>query len=653
MLSVDFEKAFDKIEISANGVGTEFRDMLKILYKSPTTTVINNGFWSEWIHPTRGVRQGDPISSIIFVLAVEILGIKVRSNPKIEGIQMGGNREMLNVQYVDDAWFALKPTQENLNNIIQELDDFANFTGLNVNFEKTVAFKLGLLRDTDAKYYTLKKLYWTDGSIKILGLYNNLDRNIMQELNYWKTLEKIKAILGLWANRSLSLIDKITVINSLIASLFIYKFMALPSPDDAFFDEYKRIILNFIWEHKLHRVKYSKLIQKYSDGGLALADLKAKDTALKAAWIARWQKKNRLNKIPWLYINLPIKDDRIWEVNMTVKDLESLNNQRGFDIGYQILHALVHVFYTTDFNIDHAHYTPLWYNSMVRHANRPFTSADLVNSNLNVLADIWYHDQKRYYTSTEVQECTDPAIDILTYNLLLSALPTIWKHQMREFNLEQDAKSRVDLIGNAIQPSKQIYWELVEKVCVRQDALIKIWMQELRLDIEITADSWANILNAPRTIKSSSKLRLLQYKLVNRTLVLNLLRSKWNRETSPLCKFCYTKNETIMHLFYECKLVQKLWKSLTRWAAYHFKIDIEITPELVIFNNYLGTLKRLINNMLLIMKQYIYSTKCKKNELTFCDYANVLHYYYTLEKIYARDGDQIKKFKNTWKKNMK
>ena len=38
----------------------------------------------ELIQLGRGARQGDPIASILFVLAIEILLIAIRNNPKIE-----------------------------------------------------------------------------------------------------------------------------------------------------------------------------------------------------------------------------------------------------------------------------------------------------------------------------------------------------------------------------------------------------------------------------------------------------------------------------------------------------------------------------------------------------------------------------------------
>ena len=177
VISIDFEKAFDKMRwtaaydaLRAFGIGEKFIDLVKILYNKPTSTVMNNGFWSDWFRPTRGCRQGDPFSALIFTVTAEILGIKLRANVNICGIKYNIDDELLGVQYADDTWMALEATEQNINNALNELLKYEAFSGLNVNYEKSVAFILGPLRDTDAKFYTLKKLFWTDGPVKILGI---------------------------------------------------------------------------------------------------------------------------------------------------------------------------------------------------------------------------------------------------------------------------------------------------------------------------------------------------------------------------------------------------------------------------------------------------------------------------------------------------
>ena len=74
---------------------------MKTFYKNVSSCVINNGVSSPSFKLGRGVRQGDPLSSYLFVVAIEILAISIRSNTSIKGITIGDNETKL-LAYADD-----------------------------------------------------------------------------------------------------------------------------------------------------------------------------------------------------------------------------------------------------------------------------------------------------------------------------------------------------------------------------------------------------------------------------------------------------------------------------------------------------------------------------------------------------------------------
>ena len=94
-LFIDFEKAFDSLEwdflrktLDTFKFGHEFESWVKILYTNITSCTINNGYASNWFELHRGVRQGCPLSGLLFVLAVEILSLAIRASGDIKGIQI-------------------------------------------------------------------------------------------------------------------------------------------------------------------------------------------------------------------------------------------------------------------------------------------------------------------------------------------------------------------------------------------------------------------------------------------------------------------------------------------------------------------------------------------------------------------------------------
>ena len=90
---------------------------------------------------SRGVRQGDPISPYLFILCVEILSCAIRQNEQIKGIEIDGYAVNI-VQYADDTTLVLADL-ESAKEAFGVIEDFASFSGLQINQSKTNAIWLG------------------------------------------------------------------------------------------------------------------------------------------------------------------------------------------------------------------------------------------------------------------------------------------------------------------------------------------------------------------------------------------------------------------------------------------------------------------------------------------------------------------------------
>jgi hypothetical protein len=98
VVALDFEKAFDSVSwpflfhtLESFSFGPYFRKWIEILYSNPQSCVTNNGYSSSFFSVSRGIRQGCPISALLFLLVVEIMAINIRSNSNIKGMAYSDN----------------------------------------------------------------------------------------------------------------------------------------------------------------------------------------------------------------------------------------------------------------------------------------------------------------------------------------------------------------------------------------------------------------------------------------------------------------------------------------------------------------------------------------------------------------------------------
>ena len=166
-------------------------------------------------------------------MVVETLGCNIRTNQSIKGIVIEGVKEK-GVQYADDLWLFLLWEKESINAALVELEEFWQFSGLKTNYEKSCIIRMGPIANTQRTLDIVEKLAWSAEPIKILGIYIHPDIDVMIELNYTPLLRKIRDIITMWKYRTMSVLGKTQIINSLIASQLVHRMMCLPSRPDTF-----------------------------------------------------------------------------------------------------------------------------------------------------------------------------------------------------------------------------------------------------------------------------------------------------------------------------------------------------------------------------------------------------------------------------------
>ena len=219
LITIDFEKAFDSLNhkyllkvLQAFNFGSSFVQWIRTFYSNAFSCVINNGFTSNYFSINQGVRQGGPLSPLLFILSLEVLACSIRQNENIQGIKIGKEEVKLTI-FADDMSCFLK-NESSYEHLICSLEDFSVFPCLKVNTERTDFFCLGL-KILETFPHEFKIL------LKILGMhfsYNDLSR---KKENFEGILKSIKKTLNRWKWRGLTLLGKIQIVKSFAIPKFV------------------------------------------------------------------------------------------------------------------------------------------------------------------------------------------------------------------------------------------------------------------------------------------------------------------------------------------------------------------------------------------------------------------------------------------------
>ena len=114
--------------------GEGIKRWISVFYANIETAVLNNGFAAKWLKPSRGVRQGCPLSPYLFVLSAEILAAKIRQNNLIKGIHLFGIEAKIS-QFADDTNLFCADISSVENSFVT-INNFGGISGLQLNAKK-------------------------------------------------------------------------------------------------------------------------------------------------------------------------------------------------------------------------------------------------------------------------------------------------------------------------------------------------------------------------------------------------------------------------------------------------------------------------------------------------------------------------------------
>ena len=606
MMIVDFTKAFDVIDIvfimhclEKLNFGEEFRNWVAVLYKQIESSVIVNGQITEQFDIQRGIRQGCPLSALLFVIAAEFFANKIRNNNNIKGVcfdETEGQFELKILQYADDTTFFVKDC-ESLETILNELENFGRVAGPKINKEKTALLWIGSIE----KRWKLQNtdLIWTDGPVKYLGFSISMDEQVACNVDWDDKMEKMQRLLDNWRKRNLTLFGRVMIIKSLALSQVVHLLMFNQVPP-SIITRLNKMFFRFLWKTKAERVRRCDVVRNCKDGGLKMIDIEKKVFSFRLRWLGRLvSDTNDIWKILGNYwfnrfggLSLILNSDfRVYDVKFMFNESMPLSYVEIIRAWSVVDKRQLQRKLPVEKNI-------LWHNQYIVFNKRPLFYKEWFCSGIVRLEDILtvngsFKSPEEITYLLKFRNSKRRAI--FDYFKLRQAIPKIWFEQMsKERNQEISQLTIPNIkIGTIVRGLQDITSKCFYNNLIQQEGgntrCCFFWENLTQLNI-----TWKRCFERNLVLVKDNKLREFNFKVLYNLLPVKRNLCKWNMIDEAQCIACQV-DEDITHALITCKLNEQFWLYVT-WLiqkVFHKRIDIDI--DLLIKSSEYDDIDDLIN----------------------------------------------------------
>lgn len=224
MLKVDLRKAFDSVRwdfilaaLRAMGIPTRFANWISECISTPSFTIAFNGTTGGNFISTKGLRQGDPLSPYLFVLAMECFSSLLHSRFEAGYIHYHprtSDLKLSHLMFADDVMIFFDGGSSSLHGVTEALDDFASWSGLRINPQKSQLFCAGV---DEIEAFAMSQYGYTAGTFPVRYLGLPLMSRKLKINEYEPLLASLIKRFRAWAVRALSFAGRTQLLSTVIA----------------------------------------------------------------------------------------------------------------------------------------------------------------------------------------------------------------------------------------------------------------------------------------------------------------------------------------------------------------------------------------------------------------------------------------------------
>jgi exonuclease III len=299
MLKLDIARAFDSVSwpmllevLRKLGFGPRFRELVAILFSTASTRVLLNGEPGPPIWHRRGLRQGDPLSPMLFVLYINTLNRVLAKAKELGVLRAIAPRELgTSVSlYADDVVIFCHPDATELRTVRAILALFGEASGLHTNFAKCSVSPIACTDEVALAAAAIMGCQLAPFPVKYLGIpltIGRLPASALQPL-----VDSIADRLPAWKAAMMTKAGRLTLVKAVLMAIPLHQLIVLGLHKKVL-KQVNRIVRGFLWAGRAEangghcHVNWAKVCRPLSYGGLGIPDLARMATSLRTRWIWR------------------------------------------------------------------------------------------------------------------------------------------------------------------------------------------------------------------------------------------------------------------------------------------------------------------------------------------------------------------------------
>ncbi|KAL3696583.1 hypothetical protein R1sor_010659 [Riccia sorocarpa] len=295
-----FPKAFDRVQheflwdtMRHMNFCSKYISLVQGLVSQGSAKVYLNGSSTASFQLQRGVRQGCPISSLLFALSTQPLMLMIREEERrgnLTGLEILDGHPLLHRLFVDDSGITLRASESNFSNLRTTIARFERISGAALNVSKSVILPMAMKRIPTWLHETGCKIMIGGDEVKYQGITAGAEVN---EGSHARDLSnRLKIRLSTWANKFLSWPSKVMLLRHVLRSIPIYQFLGLGLNAKGF-HQLEAICRTFMWgvngegRAKTPLIAWEGITKPYGEGGLHYTPFSVTADALKLRYITR------------------------------------------------------------------------------------------------------------------------------------------------------------------------------------------------------------------------------------------------------------------------------------------------------------------------------------------------------------------------------